>query len=396
MDDNAEAIKNALEALTERYSALPVKPFEGYSQDAADWLHDYEQAAGRQGWTPQQKLARVRPYLRGEGIEWYREHDEFERWEPEEGHLNRNEAFRTAFLDRFRTRGKILQWHLELDQLVQKATDTVDQYARQLRRLLRRVDPNNEMTEPMRIHTFVRGLRPTIQVQMINYLTCRDNVTLGDTVAAAEQFEKGQLTHLHQIASNTPPVAANLIAAAQPAVDPMEQLAKKLEQMLQPMANAISNLSQQVTQVQQRRNQPMMQQAQPGVPQQTANNQWRQRQQRGPITCHRCGQPGHIARVCPNGLATQLPVQQPQVNTLQQPVLAAAQDVPQYNQMQPALSPRGYRDTTMPTRQYQQAPQETVDNTQVPPHRPPAPRHVSFCLDDDQTLEESLNWYAHP
>jgi len=396
MDGHAEDILGALRAIATRYSALPVKPFEGYNQDPTEWMHDFERAAGTQGWTPAQKLDRVKPYIRGEAGEWYRNHAEFVRWETTNDNPNRDEAFREAFLDRFRTRGKVLHWHLELDQLVQKATETVDQYARQLRRLLRRVDPENEMTEPMRIHTFVRGLRPAIQAQMINFLTCRDEVNLVDTIAAAEQFEKGQMAHLQHIASNAPPVAANLIAAAQPVADPMDQLAKKLEQMLQPMATAISNLSQQVTAVQQRRNQPMVQQMQQTAPFQAANNQWRPRQQRGPLTCHRCGQPGHIARVCPNGLVTQQPPQPAQVNHVTQPIRTVTQNAPQYEMPSTNLPPRGYRDSPMPARQYQLVQQETADTTTALPVRPPAPRHVSFCMDEDQSFEESLNWYAHP
>jgi uncharacterized pyridoxal phosphate-containing UPF0001 family protein len=80
---------------------------------------------------------------------------------------------------------------------------------------------------------------------MVNYLTCQDNVTFSDAVAAAQQYEKGcQSVHLQAI-SQTMPVAPSYTAAtAKAEEDPLDQLTKRTERLLQPVVDVIGSLSQ--------------------------------------------------------------------------------------------------------------------------------------------------------
>lgn len=391
MEAAAPRIQAALESLVHS-KPLQVKTFKGYGADPGEWLQDFEHAANKVRWQGPHKHENIRYYLGGEAKEWFDAEGPFDRWVPDENHPRPAEAFKPSFLNRFRTRGKVLQWHLELDQHVQKAGETVAQYGKALRKLLQRVDPNGEMNEHMRIHTFVRGLRPTIQTQMINYLTCRDQVTYSDVTAAAEQFERSQLAHLQAITGVTPVQATNIVAAVQPAVDPMDQLTKKLEAMLQPVVTAIGSLNQRMAANQPNVYRPPVQRNQQPQGNRPPPNQWQQRQPRGNLTCHRCGQPGHIARVCPNGLASQPPVQTQYAVNPQQYSFAASHEQPLYNtnHAYPTVSaPR-------PTQSFVQASafaQQPWDgNRQPPPQRPSTPRYVNFCVDEEQAADESLNW----
>jgi hypothetical protein len=207
-------------------------------------------------------------------------------------------------------------------------------------------------------------------------LTCRDNVTFADAVAAAEQYEKGQSHHLQAIATSAPTPATNLAATATMKDDPVDQLTKKLEQLLQPMATAIGALGQQIATQNNNWYQPPGQQSQGN---RAYNQQWKPRQPRSTLTCHRCGQVGHISRVCPNPFAVQPPSVAP-ANAPQQPTFLAK---PQSTPLVAPAPQYGYIPTS-PVRA------EASVSTTASPTRPPAPvpQGVHFCTGNDQ---EDLN-----
>ena len=391
MDNNADAILEALQKLGARRPTLHIKPFRGYSQDPGSWIRDYEQAAHAVGWDTDTMLDAVPAYLRDAAHHWFLglADGQIARWAPTDGHPERNRAFKTALMDEFRTPMQERAWQTELDQRTQRKDETVEQYAAAVRSLMRKVDPQNNVPEGIRIQWFLRGLQPSLQYQVQNYLACRDEVTLNGIVAAACQYEQGQNAHMQALSRGTEPKATtpNVVATAT-VESPLEELVKQMTQLLQPMATAITQMQQQMA-ANTRQPVPAPRQQYPSpTPANQPARQWQPRQPRGTLTCHRCGQYGHIARVCPNPLASQAPVQpaaaapaQPTV-TMPAPPTALRATTALHTQMQappPMFSPP-----------VQPAP-TTKQVRFASPAQIPQPDSSNYCSTSDQDMQ-SLNF----
>jgi hypothetical protein len=336
-------------------------------------------------------LDAVPSYLKDAAYHWFTELPEgrIQRWKPTVEHANRREAFTTSLMDEFRTPAQERTWQNELDQRTQRKEESVEAYAASIRGLMRKVDPTNAIPESVRIQWFLRGLQPSLQFQVQNYLACRDEVTLNGVVAAACQYEHGQAAHLQALsrASGPETTTANLVATTIQE-NPMEELVKQMTQLLQPMAAAITQMQQQMAaNVPRQPPAPRQQYQAPPVSNQP-NQQWRQRQQRGTLTCHRCGQYGHIARVCPNPLAPQAPVP-PTVVPQTQPVLSTPP--PPATQRPPTTLHAQYQTTqTMLTPPVQPVP-STRQVRFASPAQIPQPDSTNYCAYGDQDMQ-SLNF----
>ena len=282
-------------------------------------------------------------------------------------------------MDEFHTPAQERTWQNELDQRTQRKDETVEAYAASLRGLMRKVDPGNVVPEGIHIQWFLCGLQPSLQYQVQNYLACRDDVTLNGVVAAACQYEQGQTAHLQALSRTNGSEAgtANVVATTVQE-NPMEELVKQMTQLLQPMATAITQMQQLMAANAPRQPPAPRQQYQVQPVTNQPNQQWRQRQPRGTLTCHRCGQYGHIARVCPNPLAPQAPVQ-PTVIPQAPPVLNAPPP------------PVATRPPTALHAQYQ-IPQTAL----TPPVQPvPSTKHVRFASPAQIPQPDSTNYCAY-
>jgi len=327
-------------------------------------------------------------YLKDAASAWFQEeqaahNNRIVRWKIDNVNQVRNQALRESLIDQFRTAANERQWQLELDRRTQKKEETVEQYATDFEKLLKRVDPARAIPEGTRCHMFMRGLNPAIQYQLQNYLACTDNITFRGIVMAARQYETAQAHHLNTLAQTLSEQGVGLaaVAPAQPTIEPMQELMKQMAQLLQPMATAITQLQQQMVQPQQRQPPQPRQQFQAAPAQNQTNQQWRQRQPRNTLTCHRCGQFGHIARICPNPLAPQVP-QQPAVPTQPQPTLFAT--MPQSQQLATRNQPLYANPQQDVTQQVLPQAQSAKNVRFSSPAQIPRPDTANFCVSSEQ------------
>jgi len=383
IDAAAAPLLEALQKIAGRRQVLQIKPFRGYSQDPDGWIVEYERAATGLGWDADMCLEAVPFYLKDAALTWFQNlpQNQLLRWDVDAAHQQRNQAFKTALIDQFRTPANERQWHLELDRRSQQKDETVEQYAAGFATLLRKVDPRRRIPEGTRIHMFLRGLQPTLQYHMTNYLTCTDNLTFQGVITAAQNYEQSQVSHIQALASHATQPGVAHAATAVTQEDPMAELAKQIAKLLQPMNTAITQLTQQMNEMrtQQVRPPPQQYQQQQAAPQ--LQPQWRQRQPRGTLTCHRCGQFGHIARICPNQLAPQAPPQPVNITRPLPTLAATAQEV----YPQPHMSAHTYVPTPPMNTQPPVPQQRTAKAVPLaPPGQMPRPDSVHYCAPSEQ------------
>src|SRR6185436_2551070 len=119
------------------------------------------------------------------------------------------------FLIQFRTQGKLLQWRTELQNRVQVVRETVDYYAQDIKRLIKRIDYQEHWSKQDRIYQFTKGLRREIAFQVRLLLAFRRNATLEQVIEVARQMDENNrdypeaLMGFEGATTNPPPVTQN-------------------------------------------------------------------------------------------------------------------------------------------------------------------------------------------
>jgi hypothetical protein len=159
--------------------------FEGGNQDPVEWLEEFERKAQINGYNDAHKVNVVGGYLLNEAQAWYQQHQgnlvtTFQSW-----NNAANRHFKTCFLRHFRNQGRISQWRSKLKRRMQSLTKLVDKYALDVKRLIKRIDFDNQWSEADKIYQFTKGLRKEIACQLNPQLTFQNNLTLDQTIEAA-------------------------------------------------------------------------------------------------------------------------------------------------------------------------------------------------------------------
>ena len=168
--------------------------FFGGNQDPMEWLEEFNRSAKINQYTDEYKLQVVSGYLQGTAGQWFSEAQEGQN--PINHWNDRNQtSFETSFLATFRTTVLINQWRFELQMKVQKLGETVEQYANDIKKLIKRIDGNNRWTEDEKVWQFLKGLRKDIAYQARPFIMSQERPTLEKAIQTAKQFEENAQTY---------------------------------------------------------------------------------------------------------------------------------------------------------------------------------------------------------
>ncbi|KAG9306004.1 hypothetical protein G9A89_009328 [Geosiphon pyriformis] len=110
------------------------------------------------------------------------------RWTPANIGEN-NTSFTTQFENKFRTPILISKWRMELERRTQGPSEIVTEYAKAIRKLIKRVDFGRNWTEEQKIHSFTKGLRTDLSYALWPLLALKDNPTMDMAIELTQRIE---------------------------------------------------------------------------------------------------------------------------------------------------------------------------------------------------------------
>ncbi|RHZ88369.1 hypothetical protein Glove_23g232 [Diversispora epigaea] len=125
--------------------------FGGENRDPMEWLEEFNRSAKINQYTSEYKLQVVARYLQGA--------------------------------------------RFELSMKIQKVNKTVEQYANDVKKLIRRIDGDNRSSEDEKIWQFLKGLRKDIAYQARPLILSQENSSLEVAIRIVKQFEENAQTY---------------------------------------------------------------------------------------------------------------------------------------------------------------------------------------------------------
>ncbi|KAG9293563.1 hypothetical protein G9A89_005566 [Geosiphon pyriformis] len=107
------------------------------------------------------------------------------RWAPANARED-NTSFITQFEMEFRTPILISKWHMELERRTQGPGKVVTEYAKVIKKLIKRVDSKRNWTEEQKIHSFTKELRTDLSYVLWPLLALKDNSTMDMAIELAQ------------------------------------------------------------------------------------------------------------------------------------------------------------------------------------------------------------------
>ena len=251
---------------------MKVKEFYGRDdEDPHEWCAEFEKACAANGWTGDPNNVRRKDiaasYLRGNAAEWYgADQANIVQW-----HIDgQNDNFRERFKDHFSPESKQIQWQFELTNIKQGTGESIEDYSRRFKSVMRKVNHTNVLAAGVQVNYFIKGLNPiyVTQVMMSN------PANLNAAVTQAKLLETGTQIAGLSIWGNVNQVQENNNTQVKKNTFMREKDVKgnemdELTEMMKRMEIKMANIEQ-------------------GKINRNGNNKG----------CFNCGRTGHIAREC--------------------------------------------------------------------------------------------------
>ncbi|KAG9294162.1 hypothetical protein G9A89_021521 [Geosiphon pyriformis] len=85
---------------------------------------------------------------------------------------------------------------MELEKRTQDPNEVVTEYAKAIRKLIKRVNSEKNWTEKQKIHSFTKKLRTDLFYALWSLLVLKDNFTIDMAIKLVQQIEDNQKMHL--------------------------------------------------------------------------------------------------------------------------------------------------------------------------------------------------------
>jgi hypothetical protein len=181
---------------------------------------------------------------------------------------------------------------------IQKVSETVEQYANDVKKLIRRIDGENRWSEDEKVWQFLKGLRKDIAYQARPLILSQENPSLEAAIRIAKQFEENAQTYPEA----TVGYGATTYMNPQGFTPNRGQDNNREDVIERIVQKALAPIVEKLQKITERDERP----AHTSYRRPSYNNDirgqntWnRNNNANDPFRCFFCGQSGHIARVCP-------------------------------------------------------------------------------------------------
>jgi hypothetical protein len=286
--------------------------FCGGNQDPMEWLEEFNRSAGINQYTNEYKLRVVAGYLQGTAGHWFKEtqagRNPITRWNDRD-HV----SFEPSFLATFKTTTLINQWRFELQMKVQKLNETVEQYANDVKRLIKRINGENRWSEDEKVWQFLKGLRKDVAYQARPLILSQENPSLEAAIRTAKQFEEHAQTYPEATIGYGVATYANtqgFTPTYSQDNNREDAIGRIVQEALAPIVKTLQKITERDDRIM---NMPYrrtnyenprtanMSYRRPNYDNSNGGQNTRNHNNTSgdPFRCFVCGQPGHMARVCP-------------------------------------------------------------------------------------------------
>ncbi|KAG9288409.1 hypothetical protein G9A89_015615 [Geosiphon pyriformis] len=194
MQANILAILQGIQTALRRRNNTPLPLFRGIAQDSIEWLDNFERTATANQYDEEYKFQIIGGYLQGSSAIWFSQKTDVNaqhriiKWIPTNAE-EENISFTTRFEAKFRTPILISKWRMELEKRTQSPGEVVTEYAKAIRKLIKRVNSGKNWTEEQNIHSFTKELKTDLLYALWSFLALKDNPTIDIAIELAQKIE---------------------------------------------------------------------------------------------------------------------------------------------------------------------------------------------------------------
>ena len=134
----------------------------------------------------------------------------------------------------------LTRWRYELQNHIQGLNESVDEYARSIKKLIKQVEADGQWSESSKIHEFTKGLRYNITMTANNLIGLHDDKTLIQAIYVARRIEsnlQGFTNTTQYIQFATTPIAIPVLTTQTTHTNNklIEKMTARIAKILEPL-----------------------------------------------------------------------------------------------------------------------------------------------------------------